>query len=266
MTELDKFDIILGQPWLQAVNPDIDWPTKTIRDRRTGKAMVFGDESTLPMAVHHLEADAMAKLLRQQPEDLFVIGLLEVHDAVGDINTDQQPEWTTLLLDSLNEFTDIIKEPNGLPPTRECDFEINLECDEPPKEQTYGMSPAELREVQVHLQDLLAKGWIRLSKFSYGAPILFVRKKDGTMRMCVDYRKLNDLTRKDRTPLPRFEELLDSLYGLIISIRWTCIRAITKFELRSATYIKQHSELIADCLSTAFYPLDSVTPQLDSKR
>jgi hypothetical protein len=66
--------------------------------------------------------------------------------------------------------------------------------------------------VQVQLQDLLAKGWIRSSKSPYGAPIFLVRKKDGTMRMCVDCRKLNDLTRKDRTPLPRIDELLDSLY------------------------------------------------------
>jgi hypothetical protein len=51
MTELDKLDIILGQPWLQAVNPDINWSTKTIRDRKTGEAMVFGDEYTVPMAV-----------------------------------------------------------------------------------------------------------------------------------------------------------------------------------------------------------------------
>jgi hypothetical protein len=71
------------------------------------------------------------------------------------------------------------------------------------------MSPAKIQEVQVQLQDLLAKGWIH----PYGPPILFVRKKDGTMRMCVDYRKLNDLTRKDRTPLRRIDELLDSLYG-----------------------------------------------------
>ena len=64
MTELDKFDIILGQPWLQAVNPDKDWSTKTIRDRKTGEAMVSGDEYTVHVAVRHLEADAMAKLLR----------------------------------------------------------------------------------------------------------------------------------------------------------------------------------------------------------
>jgi hypothetical protein len=110
--------------------------------------MVFGDEHTVHLAVHHLEADAMAKLQRQQPTDLFVIGLREVQVAVDDINADQQPEWATSLRDSLNEFTAIFKEHDGLPPTRECDFEtINLECDEPPKERTYCMSPAELREV-----------------------------------------------------------------------------------------------------------------------
>jgi hypothetical protein len=64
MRELDKFDIILGQSWLQAINPDIDWSTKTIPDRKTGEAMVFGDKYTVQMAVHHLEADAMANLLR----------------------------------------------------------------------------------------------------------------------------------------------------------------------------------------------------------
>jgi hypothetical protein len=100
MTKLNKFDIILGQ----SVNPDIYWSTKTIRDRKTGEAMVHGDEYTVHVAVHHLEADAMAKLLRQQPTDLFVIGLREVQDAVDDINTDQQPEWTTSLRDSLNEL------------------------------------------------------------------------------------------------------------------------------------------------------------------
>ena len=73
MTKLDKFDIILGQPWLQAANPDIDWSTKTIRDRKTGEAMVSGDDYTVLVAVHHLEADAMAKLLGQQPTCLFVI-------------------------------------------------------------------------------------------------------------------------------------------------------------------------------------------------
>jgi hypothetical protein len=109
ITELDKFDIILGQPWLQAVNPDIDWSTKTICDSKSGEAMVYGDEYTVPLAVHHVEADTIAKLLGQHPADLFVIGLREVQDAADDINTDQQADWTTSLRDPLNEFKDIIK-------------------------------------------------------------------------------------------------------------------------------------------------------------
>jgi hypothetical protein len=105
INELDEFfDIILGQPRFQAVNPVIDWSIKAIRDRITGETMVYGDEYTVPVAVHHLEADAMAKLLREQPTYIFVIGLREVHDAVDGINTDQQAEWKTSLRDSMNEF------------------------------------------------------------------------------------------------------------------------------------------------------------------
>jgi hypothetical protein len=55
------------------INPDIDWSTKTIRTRKTGEAMVSGDQYTVPVTAHHLEADAMAKMLRQQPAYLFVI-------------------------------------------------------------------------------------------------------------------------------------------------------------------------------------------------
>jgi hypothetical protein len=176
--ELDKFDIILCQPCLRAVNPDIYWSTKTIRDRKFAcEALVSGDECTVPMAIHHLHADAMAKLLRQQPTDLFVIGLREVQDAVDDINTDQQVKWTTSLRDSLNEFTDIIKEPDGLPPTRECDFEISMECDEPPKERTYRMLLAELREVRhsckIYSQEA---GFVRLNLRTVPRLYLYARR------------------------------------------------------------------------------------------
>jgi acid stress-induced BolA-like protein IbaG/YrbA len=96
ITELDKFIIILGQPWLQVVNSDIDWSTKTISDLKLGETMVSGDEYTVLVAVHHLEADVMARMLRQQLAYLFMIGLRAVHDAV-DIKTGRQAEWTTSL-------------------------------------------------------------------------------------------------------------------------------------------------------------------------
>ena len=78
------------------------------------------------------------------------------------------------------------------------------------------MSPAELMEVQKQLKDVLDHGWIQTSTSPYGAPILFVRKKGGCLRMCDDYRQLNAITKKNRTPLPRIDELLDSLHGATV--------------------------------------------------
>jgi hypothetical protein len=75
------------------------------------------------------------------------------------------------------------------------------------------MSESELAELRKQLQELLDKGFIRPSTSPYGAPILFVKKKDGSMRMCVDYRMLNKITVKNRYPLPRIDELLDRLHG-----------------------------------------------------
>ena len=73
------------------------------------------------------------------------------------------------------------------------------------------MAPAELRELKIRLEDLLQKGYIRPSVSPWGAPILFVKKKDGTLRLCVDYRELNKVTIKNKYPLPRIDDLFDQL-------------------------------------------------------
>ncbi|KAL5542066.1 hypothetical protein UlMin_009776 [Ulmus minor] len=75
------------------------------------------------------------------------------------------------------------------------------------------MAPAELKELQIQLQELLNKGFIRPSYSPWGAPVLFVKKKDGTLRMCIDYRELNKLTIKNKYPLPRIDDLFDQLKG-----------------------------------------------------
>ena len=72
---------------------------------------------------------------------------------------------------------------------------------------------AELKELKTQLQDLLDKGFIRSSVFLWGAPILFVKKKDGTMRLCIDYQQLNKITIKNKYPLPRIDDLFDQLQG-----------------------------------------------------
>ena len=75
------------------------------------------------------------------------------------------------------------------------------------------MAPAELKELKDNLKDLLDKGFIRPSISPWGAPMLFVRKKAGSLRMCIDYRQLNKVTFKNKYPIPRIDDLFDQLQG-----------------------------------------------------
>ncbi|KAL5580647.1 hypothetical protein UlMin_013089 [Ulmus minor] len=102
----------------------------------------------------------------------------------------------------------------GIPPDREISFEIELlPGSAPVSKAPYRMAPAELKELQIQLRELLDKGFIRPSYSPWGAPVLFVKKKDGTLRMCIDYRELNKLTIKNKYPLPRIDDLFDQLKG-----------------------------------------------------
>ena len=99
-----------------------------------------------------------------------------------------------------------------LPPIRDVDHHIDLEPGSlPPYKGVYRMSPLELQRLRKQLDELLSKGFIQHSKSHFGAPILFVRKKDGVLWMCVDYRALNKI--KNRYPIPRVDDLLDQLHG-----------------------------------------------------
>ena len=84
----------------------------------------------------------------------------------------------------------------------------------PPSITLYRMAPVELKELKLQLQELLEKGFIRLSVPQWGAPVLFVKKKDGTLLLCVDYRQLNKMTMKNKYLLPRIYDLFDQLKGV----------------------------------------------------
>ena len=77
----------------------------------------------------------------------------------------------------------------------------------------FRLAPAELKELKEQLQELLDKGFIRPSTSPWGAPVLFVKKKDGTLRLCIDYKELNKVTVKNKYPLPRIDDLFDQLQG-----------------------------------------------------
>jgi hypothetical protein len=124
------------------------------------------------------------------------------------------------------EFPDVFPEDlPGLPPERDVEFGIELKPGTTPiSRRSYRMPPNELAELKTQLQDLLEKGFIRPSSSPWGCPAIFIKKKDQTLRMCMDYRHLNEVTIKNKYPLPRIDILFDQLTGA---------RVFSKIDLRS---------------------------------
>jgi hypothetical protein len=141
------------------------------------------------------------------------------------------------------EYLDVF--PNdlpGIPPDQDVEFIIELQPGTAPiSKRPYRMPPNELAELKIQLQDLLDKGFIRLSPSPWGCPALFVKKKDNSLRLCVDYRPLNAVTIKNKYPLPRIDILFDQLAGA---------KVFSKIDLRSGYHqIKIRS---SDIPKTAF--------------
>ncbi|GKF46114.1 hypothetical protein Tco_0135916, partial [Tanacetum coccineum] len=115
----------------------------------------------------------------------------------------------------VQEFPEVFTEDlSGIPPTRQVEFRIDLVLGATPVARApYILAPSEMKELAEQLQELTDKGFIRPSSSPWGAPVLFVKKKDGSFRMCIDYRELNKLTVKNRYPLPRIDDLFDQLQG-----------------------------------------------------
>ncbi|GJU72642.1 putative nucleotidyltransferase, ribonuclease H [Tanacetum coccineum] len=131
---------------------------------------------------------------------------------------------------------------SGLPPVWEIEFRIELIPGATPVARyPYRLAPSELEELLVQLKELQYNGFIRPSSSPWGAPLLFVKKKDGSFRMCIDYRELNKLTIKNRYPLPRLDDLFDQLQGT---------QYFSKIDLRSGYHqLRVHED---DILKTAF--------------
>ncbi|GJT12667.1 putative reverse transcriptase domain-containing protein [Tanacetum coccineum] len=115
----------------------------------------------------------------------------------------------------VRDFPEVFpKDLPGLPPARPVEFQIDFILGAAPIAQVpYRLAPSEMKELSEQLQELSDKGFIRPSSSPWGAPVLFVKKKDGSFRMCIDYRELNKLTVKNRYPLPRIDDLFDQLQG-----------------------------------------------------
>ncbi|CAJ2637692.1 unnamed protein product [Trifolium pratense] len=124
------------------------------------------------------------------------------------------------------EFPDVFPDDiSDVPPKREVEFSIDLVPGTSPISMApYRMSASELNELKKQLEELLEKRFVRPSVSPWGAPVLLVKKKDGSMRLCIDYRQLNKVTIKNKYPLPRIDDLMDQLVG-------ACV--FSKIDLRS---------------------------------
>ncbi|GJV71552.1 putative reverse transcriptase domain-containing protein [Tanacetum coccineum] len=152
-----------------------------------------------------------------------------------------EPKLKDILV--VREFPGVFLEDlTGLPPSREVEFCIDLIPGAMPVAKSpYRLAPTEMQELSNQLKELQEKGFIRPSSSPWGAPVLFVKKKDGSFRMCIDYRELNKLTVKNRYPLPRIDDLFDQLQGS---------RYFSKTDLRSGYHqLRVHEE---DIPKTAF--------------
>ena len=189
---MEGLDVILGMDWLSSNHVVIDCGRRRI---------VFPDTAGLELissnqAVKEIEAGATCFMIVAHAEKSSIvekISRIPVVDEYADVFPDEIPE---------------------LPPSRDVDFSIDLILGVGPISMApYRMAPAELAELKKHIEDLLEKKFIRPSASPWGAPVLLVKKKDGSSRLCVDYRQLNKLTIKNKYPLPRIDDLLDQLRG-----------------------------------------------------
>jgi RNase H-like domain found in reverse transcriptase/Reverse transcriptase (RNA-dependent DNA polymerase)/Retroviral aspartyl protease len=216
--DMAGYDVILGMPWLREANPDVNWAALSWRYREASSKEDVQILSAHRAAQKILKGSA-AFILRLWVKDGDTYGEPLVAGAIT--NETGLPAY-------LEEFADVFSEGDAkvLPERTAHDHPIDLEPGtEPPHKPIYGLTENERKVLREYIRDALEKGWIRESTSPAGAPILFVPKKDGTLRLCVDYRGLNAITIKNRYPLPLITETLGQLAGA---------KVFTQLDLRDA--------------------------------
>ncbi|KAJ9555800.1 hypothetical protein OSB04_010414 [Centaurea solstitialis] len=201
---VSSFDVVLGIDWLRAHDANIGCGKKMVTlPAPSGELItVYGDKkkgtyTTISMVkARKCLAKGCTSYLA------YVIDTKLEKKELADVNV-------------VREFPDVFPEDlPGLPSERQVEFHIDLTPGAAPIARTpYRLAPTEMKEMMTQLQELSKKGFIRPSSSPWGASVLFVKKKDGSMRMCIDYRELNKRTVKNKYPLPRIDDLFDQLQG-----------------------------------------------------
>ncbi|KAI3505152.1 hypothetical protein L1887_27074 [Cichorium endivia] len=201
---IHSFDVVIGMDWLSEHQADISCAKKIIVIHKTnGEPLyVYGERRQGDIGIITV-TKAQKCLVKGYSSYLAYIINVEVEKKKLDE------------VRVVREFPDVFPEElPGLPPDRQVEFRIDLVPGAAPVARApYRLAPSEMKEMMSQLQELLDKAFIRPSSSPWGAPVLFVKKKDGSMRMYIDYRELNKVTIKNKYPLPRIDDLFDQLQG-----------------------------------------------------
>ena len=195
-----EFDVVLGMDWLSRHQVMVDCRMKRVTLRTPNEDEVTFIGERLNHLSNVISATTARKLVRKGCEAYlaYVIDTVKARPNISNIPI-------------VSNFPDVfLEELPGFPPQREIEVAIDVVPGATPASITpYRMAQVELKELKLQLQELLEKWFIRPSVSPWGAPVLFVKKKDGTLRLCIDYRQLNKLTIKNKYPLPRIDDLFD---------------------------------------------------------
>ncbi|GJR66751.1 putative reverse transcriptase domain-containing protein [Tanacetum coccineum] len=201
--ELGTFDVIIGMDWLVKNDTVIICGEKVVRIPYGNKTLIVESDE----GVSRLKVISYIKARKyiERGCHLFLAHVTEKK------RKEKRLEDVPVICNFSEVFFDNL---SGLPPPRQVDFRIDLVPGVAPVARApYRLAPYKMREFSVQLQELLEKGFIRPSLSPWGAPVLFVKKKDGSFRMCIDYHELNKLTIKNCYSLPRIDDLFDQLQG-----------------------------------------------------
>nr|GEV13098.1 putative reverse transcriptase domain-containing protein [Tanacetum cinerariifolium] len=216
--ELGTFDVKVGMDWLVERDALIVCGKKEVHLPYKNKTLVVKSD----ISVSRLKVISCIKARKyiERGSQLFIAQVTEKEPAK------KQLQDVPVICNFHEVFPDDLP---GLPPPRQVEFKIKLILGAAPVARApYHLAPSELKEFSNQLKELSEKGFICLSSSPWGAPVLFVKKKDGSFRMCIDYRELNKLTVKNRYPLPRIDDLFDQLQVLSV---------YSKIDLRNGVHV-----------------------------
>ncbi|GKD86303.1 putative reverse transcriptase domain-containing protein [Tanacetum coccineum] len=203
--ELGSFDVIIGMDWLAKYHALIVCDEKVVRIPYGNEVLIIrGDNCDNGSKLNIILCTKTQKYIEKGCQ----VYLAQVKSKKAE---DKSEERRLEDVPIVQEFPEVFPEDLlGLPPARQVEFQIDLVPGVAPVARApYRLAPAEMQELSTQLQELSDRGFIRPSSSPWREPVLFVKKKDGSFRICIDYRKLNKHTVKNRYPLPRIDDLFD---------------------------------------------------------